>query len=661
MNEVRKLIDLLNHYREKYYAESISEISDEEYDKLYDKLQKIEKDTGIIYADSPTQSVGWQVLSKLNKVEHNHLMLSLQKTKDVNDVINFLRKEENEPYLAMCKMDGLTCSLRYVNGKLVSAETRGDGKIGEDILHNALTVKSIPYEIPYTEELVIDGEIICTYSNFEKFSTNYKNPRNFASGSIRLLDANECKNRNLTFIVWDVIKGFNEKKSLCACFHTLFTFGFTIVPLIFSTLPSKDANNQIETNIQQIKTLAQKGDYPIDGVVIKFNNRQLLNKLGSTSHHFNNAIAFKFYDELFETSLKSIDWTMGRTGILTPVAIFEPVDIDGTIVERASLHNVSIMEEILGTPYYGQKIQIFKANMIIPQIKSAEKYSYGEIIAKGGAPIPVLEQCPCCKSNSVDIEWTDSSHSTKIMKCTNPLCNGKLLNQLDHFCGKKGFDIKGLSKATLEKLINWDWVSNFEDIIKLSNHKEEWQKKAGFGIKSVNNILDSIQSAISNIELWRVISAAGIPLVGTTAAKTLEKHFKTWESFRKAVDEKFDFTLLDDFGEALHNSILNYNYSEIDKIINSLQFKEIDKDMNNKNSLNDITVVITGKLIKFKNRDALKQKIEEYGGKVVNSISGKTNYLINNDINSTSAKNLTAKSKNVPIISEEDFVNKFFI
>ena len=286
-------------------------------------------------------------------------MLSLQKTKDVSDVVNFLRKEENEPYLAMCKMDGLTCSLRYVNGKLISAETRGDGKIGEDILHNALTVKSIPYEIPYMEELVIDGEIICTYSNFEKFSTNYKNPRNFASGSIRLLDANECRNRNLTFIVWDVIKGFNEKQSLCACFHTLYTFGFTIVPLVFSTLLPKDENNQIETNIQHIKTLAQKGDYPIDGVVIKFNNRQLLNKLGYTSHHFNNAIAFKFYDELFETSLKSIDWTMGRTGILTPVAIFEPVDIDGTIVERASLHNVSIMEEILGTPYYGQKIQSF--------------------------------------------------------------------------------------------------------------------------------------------------------------------------------------------------------------------------------------------------------------------------------------------------------------
>lgn len=659
MSEIRELIDLLNYYRKKYYTESISEISDKEYDNLYDKLQKIEKDTGIIYADSPTQSVGWQVLSKLNKVEHNHPMLSLQKTKEIDDIIKFLKVETAEPYLAMCKMDGLTCSLRYVNGKLVSAETRGDGKIGEDILHNALTVKSIPYEIPYMEELVIDGEIICTYSNFEKFSTNYKNPRNFASGSIRLLDANECNNRNLTFVVWDVIKGFNEEKSLCTCLNTLSTFGFTIVPFVFSIF-SNDST-QIESNIQQIKTLAQKYDYPIDGVVIKFNNRQLLNKLGSTSHHFNNAIAFKFYDELFETCLKSIDWTMGRTGILTPVAIFEPVDIDGTVVERASLHNVSIMEDTLGVPYYGQKIQIFKANMIIPQIKSAEKYSYGDIIAKGGTPIPTLEKCPCCKSHLIDVEWTDSSHNTKVMKCNNPLCDGKLLNRLDHFCGKKGLDIKGLSKATLEKLINWNWISNFEDIIMLSNHKEEWQQKAGFGIKSVNNILNSIQNTISNIELWRVISAAGIPLVGITAAKTLEKHFQTWKSFRQAVDDHFDFTLLDDFGEALHNSILKYNYSEIDKIINFLQFKEIDKDTNNKNSLNDIIVVITGKLVKFKNRDALKQKIEEYGGKVVSSISNKTNYLINNDINSTSSKNLTAKSKNIPIISEEEFINKFFI
>ena len=648
MSEIRELIDLLNYYRKKYYTESISEISDEEYDKLYDKLQKIEKDTGIIYADSPTQSVGWQVLSKLNKVEHNHLMLSLQKTKDVSDVTNFLRKEDNEPYLAMCKMDGLTCSLRYVNGKLISAETRGDGKIGEDILHNALTVKSIPYEIPYMEELVIDGEIICTYDNFEKFSSEYKNPRNFASGSIRLLDANECQTRNLTFVVWDVIKGLEECLYLTDCFYPLSTFGFTVVPW--------EVEGSVENQIATLQEEAKKLNYPIDGIVFKFDERKIAQELGHTSHHFNNAIAWKPFDETYDTKLKGIDWTMGRTGILTPVAVFEPIEIEGTLVERASLHNVSIMEELLGVPYYLQKIKIYKANMIIPQVYSAEKTSYDEVILNGGTLLPTLEKCPCCGSLEVNIEW---SNETKVMKCNNPACEGKLLNRLDHFCGKKGLDIKGLSKATLNKLIDWNWVSNFQDIANLSAYEKEWQLKAGFGVKSVQNILNAINESFTEAELWKVISSAGIPLVGRNAAQILEKEFKTWEAFREAVDNNFDFTALKDFGEALNDSILNYNYTDIDNVVKMITFKKPEQIEKQEKSLNDIIIVITGKLNKFKNRDALKAEIEKYGGKVVGSISGKTNYLINNDTESTSAKNKTAKEKGIPIISEEDFIKKF--
>lgn len=645
--KVREYIDKLNLYRKLYYNDNISAVSDTEYDKLFDELQQLEQQTGLIYADSPTQSVGWQVLSNLNKVEHNHLMLSLPKTKKVDEVETFLKAQSNL-YLAMCKMDGLTCSLRYVDGKLISAETRGDGVIGEDILHNALTLKSIPYQIPYKEELILDGEIICTYDNFEKFSSEYKNPRNFASGSIRLLDANECQTRNLTFVVWDVIKGLEECLYLTDCFYPLSTFGFTTVPW--------EIEGSVENQISALQEEAKKLNYPIDGIVFKFDERKIAQELGHTSHHFNNAIAWKPFDETYDTRLKSIDWTMGRTGVLTPVAVFEPIEIEGTLVERASLHNVSIMEELLGVPYYLQKIKIYKANMIIPQVYSAEKTNYDEVILNGGTLLPTLEKCPCCGSLEVNIEW---SNETKVMKCNNPACEGKLLNRLDHFCGKKGLDIKGLSKATLNKLIDWNWVSNFQDIANLSAYEKEWQLKAGFGVKSVQNILNAINQSFTEAELWKVISSAGIPLVGRNAAQILEKEFKTWKAFREAVDNNFDFTTLKDFGEALNDSILNYNYTDIDNVVKMITFKKPEQIEKQEKSLNDIIIVITGKLNKFKNRDALKTEIEKRGGKVVGSISGKTNYLINNDTESTSAKNKTAKEKGIPIISEEDFIKKF--
>ena len=647
ITKIRNCIDTLNEYRNLYYNKSISKVSDKEYDILFDELQQLEQQTGLIYADSPTQSVGWQVLSNLNKVEHNHLMLSLPKTKKVDEVETFLKAQSNL-YLAMCKMDGLTCSLRYVDGKLISAETRGDGVVGEDILHNALTLKSIPYQIPYKEELILDGEIICTYDNFEKFSSEYKNPRNFASGSIRLLDANECQTRNLTFVVWDVIKGLEECLYLTDCFYPLSTFGFTIVPW--------EVEGSVENQIATLQEEAKKLNYPIDGIVFKFDERKMAQKLGHTSHHFNNAIAWKPFDETYDTRLKSIDWTMGRTGILTPVAVFEPIEIEGTLVERASLHNVSIMEELLGVPYYLQKIKIYKANMIIPQVYSAEKTSYDETILNGGALLPTLEKCPCCGSLEVNIEW---SNETKVMKCNNPSCEGKLLNRLDHFCGKKGLDIKGLSKATLNKLIDWNWVSNFQDIANLSAYEKEWQLKAGFGVKSVQNILNAINKSFTEAELWKIISSAGIPLVGKSAAQALEKEFKTWKAFREAVDNNFDFTALKDFGEALNDNILNYNYTDIDNVVKMITFKKPEQIEKQEKSLNDIIIVITGKLNKFKNRDALKAEIEKYGGKVVGSISGKTNYLINNDTESTSSKNKTAKEKGIPIISEEDFIKKF--
>lgn len=372
---IRKLIDELNRLTE-LYDEGHPEVSDEEWDNLYFELKQMEKETGIIYPDSPTQNIHFEKVSELKKVKHNHPMLSLDKTKDLKDVESFLKGHK---WIAMAKMDGLTCSLRYVDGKLVSAETRGNGIEGEDITHNALIIPSIPKKIPFDDynEIIVDGEIICTYKDFELFKDTYKNPRNFASGSIRLLNAEECYNRHLTFVAWDaIIKSsnynieyfnyFNIDNFLSAKLYFLQNLGFTIVP--FNTTTSI-----LKNSIESLKGSAKYFSYPIDGVVFKYDKIKEYEAAGRTDHHFKGGLAYKFYDETYKTNLKNIEWTMGRTGVLTPVAVFDPIDIDGSTVERASLHNISVMKELLGTPYIGQKIQVTKMNQIIPQITSAEK------------------------------------------------------------------------------------------------------------------------------------------------------------------------------------------------------------------------------------------------------------------------------------------------
>ena len=345
----------------KAYDEGHPIMTDEEWDNLYFQLLDLERDTGIVLPDSPTQKVIYDVVNALPKVEHNHKMLSLDKTKSEAEVNDFLG---NHDFVAMAKMDGLTCSLRYNNGVLISAETRGNGIIGEDVTHNAKVIPSIPKEIDYKDELIVDGEIVCMWDDFQTFITNYKNPRNFAAGSIRVLDSKVCATRKLTFIAWDVIKGIGFD-TVTQNLEELREYGFEVVPWIKEN-PAYAIND--------IKDYCANHNYPIDGVVFKFDNIAYGKSLGETGHHFKNAIAYKFYDDEYETTLKDIEWSMGRTGILTPVAIFEPVDIDGSTVERASLHNINILQETLGTkPFKGQKIWVAKMNMIIPQITNSEK------------------------------------------------------------------------------------------------------------------------------------------------------------------------------------------------------------------------------------------------------------------------------------------------
>jgi DNA ligase (NAD+) len=648
----QKIINLVNYLNEctKAYDEGKPLITDKEWDDLYFQLEQLEKEAGLILSNSPTQSISFEVVNELQKVEHDHKMLSLEKTKSADEVLAFCKGKQ---ILAMCKMDGLTCSLTYENGELVSAETRGNGLVGENILHNAKIIPSIPKTIPYKEKLTIDGEIICTYKDFKKFEDVYKNPRNFASGSIRLLSAKECATRSLTFVAWDVMTPLQEYNLLSDKLIYLKSIGFTTVPFIRTVFKN---SQEVEDFISDIKWAAEENSYPIDGAVFKFNDCEYGLSLGETSHHFKNAIAFKFYDEIYQTHLLDIEWTMGRTGVLTPVAIFEPIDIDGSTVERASLHNITVMEELFhGTPFKNQLIEVYKANMIIPQVYSADNARgmpfYCELPF-----IDIPKECPVCGGLTEEVGDLD----TRVLKCTNSSCEGKVINKLDHFCGKKGLDMKGISKATLEKLVDWGWIDSIIDIFELEQYKAEWIQKPGFGVKSVEKILNSIDSS-RKCDLNQFICALGIPLIGNTASKALQEAFQKWNEFIYAVDEYFDFSVLPNFGMEMHNNIINFDYREARFIAdNYIQFNDYE-EVESGSDLAGKTFVITGKLTQFKNRDEIKAKIESLGGKVTGSVSKNTDYLINNDVESTSSKNKTAKSLGIPILSENDFIETFGI
>lgn len=640
-NKISGLVSWLNA-RTKEYNMGHPTVSDADWDKRYFELKVLEDESGLIFPDSPTQRVqpmgqSYQIIDKLEKVEHNHPMLSLDKTKELFEVLSFLNDQD---YVAMAKMDGLTCSLRYFKGKLVSAETRGDGVVGENVYHNALVIKNIPKKIDYYEELVVDGEIISTYDNFNNFAGWFKNPRNFAAGSIRLLNSQECAKRNLSFVAWDLIKGFEDLKKFSQRLQKLEELGFDIVPAGFSF--------DIQEVVDNIKNQSRVKGYPIDGIVFKFEDIEYGKSLGQTTHHFKNALAYKFYDELFSSTLEDIDWTMGRTGVLTPVAIFKPIEMDGSSVSRASLHNLSVMEELLGIPFIGQEVQVFKANMIIPQISKAERAN-----EKPDHIIPLPEKCPIC-GEEVKIKVNGD---VKELYCPNPNCAGKIINQFDHFVGKKGLDIKGLSKATIEKLLEWNWLHDLHDIFELHNYKMEWGKKPGFGAKSVANILNAIEQA-KTTTLDKFISALGIPLIGSTVSKDICTKIKDYEEFRNKCLTHFDFMKWDGFAESKTEALWNYDFTEANKIYEYLTIIQEEKE-DVSLTLNGKTIVITGRLTEFKNRNELQKAIEDRGGKVTGSISKRTDYLINNDINSDSSKNKSAKEYGIPIITEADFKAQF--
>ncbi len=647
IKRIKELVSQLNTYRNAYYNNSESQISDYEYDNLFDELKRLEDETGVVMSNSPTQTVGYEVKSKLEKVKHSHPMLSLDKTKSVEDLKDFINKKDG---LLSLKMDGLTILLTYENGELVQAETRGNGEEGELVTHNARVFENIPLHIDYKKHFEIEGEAIITYPDFEEINSKlsedekYKNPRNLVSGSVRQLDSNIAAQRHIKFIAWKVPNtkvvnpNFGEDADTMY-FRLRFAqkLGFDVVPYYWL-----ERRDEVEKYVDNLRFEAEHLGYPIDGLVLAYNDITYGESLGMTGHHPKHSLAFKFYDEEVTTTLRDIEWSMGKTGSLCPVAIFDSVEIDGTEVSRASVHNWSMVQDLqLGI---GDTITVYKANMIIPQIAD-------NLTRSGNATFP--DECPICGGLTKIVKDKD----TKVVVCDNPNCKGKLLGKLTHFVSKNAANIDGLSEQTLEKLIELGWLKSFQDIYKLSEYKEEMSKLDGFGKKSVEKLLDAIEKSRS-ITLDRFIYALCIPLIGRSTSKDIAKLFKyDFEEFRMCGAITW-YGQLEGFGENMNKSLhqwINCNRTMMGMLANEFTFKKVE-EKNSGVDLSGKTFVITGSLNHYKNRDELVDLITSMGGKVSGSVSAKTNYLLNNDINSTSSKNRKAKELNVPIITEEDFI-----
>lgn len=643
---IRELIGTLRAAGRAYYQESREIMSNFEYDKLYDELVSLEKETGIVFANSPTQNVGYEVVSALPKERHEKPMLSLNKTKSVEELADWLGGQTG---LLSWKMDGLTIVLTYQNGTLVKAVTRGNGEIGEVITANAKAFVNVPLNISYQGELILRGEAIIRYSDFEKINeqiedvdAKYKNPRNLCSGSVRQLNSEITAQRQVHFYAFSLVKadGIDFKNSRKEQFEWLKTQGFEVVEyheVTKETLPE---------TVKMYSEAIAENDTPSDGLVLLYDDIAYGQSLGRTAKFPRDSIAFKWADEIQETKLLYIEWSASRTGLINPVAVFEPVELEGTTVSRASVHNISIMEGLeLGA---GDRITVYKANMIIPQIAD-------NLTRSGVRDIP--EACPVCGGQTEVRQLND----VKSLYCTNPDCQAKKIKSFTLFTSRDALNIAGLSEATLEKFIGVGMIHEYADIFHLDRHQEEIVEMDGFGQKSYDNLIAAAEKA-SHTTLPRMVYGLGVAGIGLANAKMICRHFKNdFEAMRHATVE--ELVEIDGIGEVLAQAWTAFfsdgkNNAIVDHLLAELTFEAEDEESSEgaDEAFAGMNFVITGSLEHFKNRKELQELIERRGGKVTGSVTSKTNYLINNDVASSSSKNKKARELGVPILSEEEFL-----
>lgn len=642
IEKMKELISKLNYASKMYYQNSSPIMTDYEYDKLYDELVKLEHETNTIFANSPTVNVETEVSQTLEKYEHKTPMLSLSKTKQVDELINFIGDKDG---VLSWKLDGLTIVLTYNNGKLVRGVTRGNGIIGEVVTENVKQFKNVPFTIPYKGELVVRGEAVIKYSDFEKMNGGFsedegqfKNPRNLCSGSVRQLDSKITAERNVNCIIFSLISASEDvlSNSVLERFDWLKSLGFDVVDRV------KVTKDNLSDAVLSFKEKIPNYDIPSDGLVLTYDDVNYGLSLGMTAKYPRHSIAFKWKDETVDSVLRKIEWSASRTGLINPVAVFDPVEIEGTIVSRASVHNISIMKSLkLGI---GDTVKVFKANMIIPQIASDVEESDN---------IEIPKVCPVCNYNAEIID----NNGVKYLSCPNDFCHAKFIKKLDLFTSRNAMNIDGISEQILTRLFKEQMVNDFSDLYHLDRYKDEIIKFDGFGVKSYENMIKSIEKS-RKVKLANFIYSLGISEIGFSRAKLICKKFNN--DIEKVKNLTFDdLNNIEGLGEVIANKwVETFKNPEFIKsfenILKEIEFVDINNSSSNK--LNDLTFVITGSVNNFKNRDELIEYIENLGGKVVKAISNKVNYLINNDVTSTSTKNKKAQELGINIISEEDLL-----
>ena len=650
VKQMNVLIDRINEASYAYYAEDNPIISDKEFDDLWKALEQLERDSGIVMNNSPLHRVQGYTINSLSKVKHTRPMLSAQKTKDVSEIKRFIG---DEICILSWKLDGLTVVLRYEKGRLKQAITRGNGEIGEDVTHTIRMAKNVPQTISEQSYLEIRGEAVISYEDFEKINEKledkYKSPRNLAAGTVRQLDSNIARERSLMFKAFELVKlgdqSESEMPNIADSFEYLAQQGFDVVE------HEAVGRDNVEEYISKFNP--EEYEYPVDGLIFTYDNYQYGKSLGTTGHHPLNMMALKWADDLYETTLRGIEWNTSRTGLINPVAIFDPVDLDGAETTRATLHNVSYVEGLeLGV---GDTIQVYRSNMVIPKV-------HENLTRSNTLKVPTT--CPTCGGEAKVI----NENGSKVLKCMNLNCEAKKLNKFINFVSRNAMNIQGLSSATLKRFMELGWLHDFVDIYHLKDHKSEMMNLEGFGRRSTNVLLDSIEQS-RTCKLENFITALGIELVGKSTAKELCKpiykmarqlHSKNpYKVFVSYTQNRIHrLAKINGIGFETLNSINEYFKEHLDKVetlAKELQF-EMPEDKKSDVDLTGVTFVITGKVEKFANRNAIKDEIESKGGKVVGSVSKNTNYLVNNDVNSTSSKNKKAQQLGIPIINEDELI-----